>query len=53
MKRKNWKVFVELTKEETQMLRDAVLKKRNELARKNGPTEDLDAILLKLGFEQK
>ena len=48
MRKKKGKVLVTLTVTEARMLRDTVLKKRNELARRNGPTEDLDEILLKL-----
>ena len=48
MKKKKGKVLVALTLDEARMLRNTILKKRNELAKRNGPTEDLDEILLKL-----
>lgn len=48
MKKKKGKVLVTLTLEEARMLRDWLLEKRNELAGRGGPTEDLNEILIKL-----
>ncbi|MBR3245271.1 MAG: hypothetical protein IKF90_21685, partial [Parasporobacterium sp.] len=48
MRKKNVKVVVTLTLEEVRFIRDVIMEKRNELLRRGGPTEDLDAILIKL-----
>ena len=48
MRKKKSKVVVTLTAREARMLREWLPEKRNELARRGGPTEDLDEILLRM-----
>lgn len=47
-KRKKSMVVLTLTAEEMKLARDVILQFRNKVIRAGGPTEDLDALLLKL-----
>ena len=46
-RKKNW-LYLELSIEERRLLRRAMLDFRNKVLAQNGPTEDIDRIILKL-----
>lgn len=48
MFKKNQKIYLSLNKTELRLLRDCMLKFRNRVIAQGGPTEDIDAILLKI-----
>lgn len=42
------KVYLTLTQQERRLAIELLLKFRNDLIRKNGPTEDVDDLIIKL-----